>query len=305
MAETKTVHFHVGSGRCGSTLLQVILNLPAVHEMLKTFGYKSDLAIYINSGPLTYHGMQKFVEAEWREFRHQHFLPFRTEPYRHLIATQENFFGVNHEPGSVNTCEEACKLVSYLTETCLVRIVIVLRRQDTFIESLYNQLLKTGETRPFEQYLDEFPLDNLKWDTVVDTYANHFGADNVTVIPFEKPVVKTAKFTSFVSAFFSAIGIPVPVSFGEEMRVINASLAPRTMEVQRVANMHLSAKEAHGLANWFVENINKRPDERYSLIGDEKRKELLAYYRTSNENLAAKYLSKYDAGYYIADPEAA
>lgn len=305
MAAEKTVHFHVGSGRCGSTLLQVILNLPAVHEMLRTFGYKSDLSIYARSGPLTIDGVKSFAEADWKAFREMHFQTFRTDPESNLIATQENMFGVHTTPGQPNTVEEACKLVKYLTTGFKARIVVVLRRQDTFIESHYNQDLKNGETRVFADYLDQFPLDNLKWDKVLDTYAEHFGPENVTVVPFEKQVVTSGKYLTFVAAFFAACGIPVPVMFAEQMQIINASLAPRAMEVQRVANMHLPPEEAHGIANWFVEHIKKRPEERYTLIDDARRQELLDYYRASNEALAAKYLGKYDCSYYLGGAKAA
>ncbi len=298
MAE-KTVHFHVGSGRCGSTLLQVILNLPAVHEMLKTFGYKSDLSIYAESGQLTLGGVVKFNQSEWRDFRDHHFRAFRIEPFTHLVATQENMFGIHHEPGSRNACDESCRLVRYLTEDYNARIVILLRRQDTFIESLYNQSLKGGEQRPFEQYLDEFPLDNLKWDTVLDTYVEHFGNENVTVIPFEKWVVTTGPHAGFVAAFFAAIGIPVPIFFGEQMQIINASLAPRAMEVQRAANIHLPPQVAGEVANWFIENVKKRPDEKYTLIDDGRRRALIDYYQSSNQRLTESYFKNYDASYYL------
>ncbi len=302
MSHPKTLTFHVGSGRCGSTLLQNLLNLPAMHEMLAALDMKSDLDIYTAIGQETENLFTAFEPKKWTAIRDLRFGPHLDADFDHLIVTQENIFGVGLHPGLGNVCEESCKLIQYLGRGFNIRIVIVLRRQDTFLESLYNYYVSRGDVRDFAKYLEEFPLDNLHWADVVDTYKAAFGDDNVTVIPFEKQICETNGHATFVQAFFAAVGVAVPANFGEQSKLINASLAPHVMEVQRIANTMMPPDEAKMLSDWFTQNIPKRPELKYEIMTAEQRASVLGFYQESNRRLCTVHMAPYNAaGYYEID----
>ena len=292
----KTIHFHVGSGRCGSTLIQALFNEPAMHQVFARASLQYDPHLYLVMGKMT--PFNRFVESKWRDFRKDRFAPLKTSNSDRFFLTQENYFGVNWEKGSSNTCEASCKVIKYLTDGFHVRIVILIRRQDTYFESLYNQLIKRQETRDFPTFLKEMPLRNFDWAAVADVYAKHFGHDNVTVLPFERKVLNAAGMKDFIDAVLAAIGITQKINF-ENLPVVNPSLAPRVIEVQRLANKLLSELESHNLANWFEQHIQKRPDEPHMLMSGKDRKRLLKFYRKSNERLFAEYLTRFDPAYYL------
>lgn len=292
----KTIHFHVGSGRCGSTLLQALFNEAGVRQLFGWHSIQYDPNIYLALDKLT--PCRKFVESRWRGFRKAYIEPLKKAEFESFFLTQENLFGVRWDKGSSNTCEASCKVISYLTKGFDTRIVMLVRRQDTYIESLYNQLIKRQETRDFATFLDDMPLDNLDWAAVADVYAGHFGRDNVTVLPFERKVLNSGGTDDFINAVLAAIGIGRKLKV-EGLPVINPSLAPRVIEVQRLANKLLPEIESHSLANWFEQNIPKGADDPHALMSARDRKRILKTFAKSNRRLFADYLDRYDPAYYL------
>jgi len=295
-ASLKTIHFHVGSGRCGSTLIQSLFNDPGMHKVFDLYSIRYDPNIYLASTELT--PCRKFIESEWRDFRETHVAPLKKQKFDSFFLTQENLFGVRWDKGSSNSCDESCKIVSYVTKGFDARIVILVRRQDTYIESLYNQLIKRGELRDFPTFLKEMPLDNLDWAAVADVYAGHFGRQNVTVLPFERKVLNTGGTDDFINAVLAAIGVTRKLKV-EGLPTVNPSLAPRVIEVQRLANRLLPEIESHSLANWFEQNIPKSPDDPHTLMSAKDRKRLLKTFAASNRRLFEEYMEPYDPADYL------
>ncbi|HEX9702354.1 MAG TPA: hypothetical protein VGA19_05840 [Rhodospirillales bacterium] len=292
----KTLHFHVGSERCGSTFIQSFFNEPQVKDTLANFSITFDIDIYFALGklsPIT--GLDK---KTFRPIRDDLFARHKKAPAKAVFTTQELLFGLAHEKGVANRCPAMCEAIEYLADGFDTRIVIVLRRQDTFIESLYNQLLKHGETRDFRDFVGDLPLDNYQWDRVVDTYAGHFGADRVTVVPFEGRVLAGVGCENFIEGVFKAIDLPMKVDISA-LPIKNPSLPPRALEIQRLANRLLPLAEAETLAKHFVDTMPKNPGEKYELFDPDRRAELLAGYRDSNRRLFSAYLPACDAAYYL------
>lgn len=294
----KTIHFHVGMERCGSTLIQALFNEPSMHRIFAQFSLKYDPDIYLAMGPLA--PVKKFTKSDWREVRDARFKPLGEDAFDSLFVTQENLTSIPLKGKSADTRKAGCQAVSYLTDGFRTRIVIIIRRQDTFIESLYNQFIKRQELRDFATFLAEFPLDNLDWNVTVDTYADAFGRDNVTVLPFERKVLNSAGVDDFIAATLSAIGITRKINI-DNLPTINPSLAPRVIEIQRMANERLPEIEAHSLANWFEQNIPKHPDDPHSLMSDDERGRIVEYFKEPNRRFCETYLIPYDSAYYLGE----
>ncbi len=288
----KKVYFHVGSGRCGSTLIQAIFNDKMFHDIFQQHRRRYDPQLYLDTGIIAHD--ETFVEAHWQPIRDKFFKPMATMDVEGFFFTQENLLGMRSGKDQKNICDVACEKIAYLAEGFEPHIIILIRRQDTYIESLYNQNIKRLETRTFETFLDEFPRENWHWADNIDIYAKYFGRDNVTVIPFEQIVYAKSGRNEFLDTVLMAIGISTRFTF-KDLPVVNASLAPRTIEVQRIANLHLEEREALGLADWFATNIQKKPGDSHKLMSDAMRQDILEYYRLSNTRLCEEYLTEYPA----------
>lgn len=284
----KKLHFHIGSGRCGSTLIQAIFNDPGVHQVFEQHSLNYNSEIYHKAGDIAHD--ETFIEENWKLLKETYFAPMQEMNFDGHFITQENLLGMRSGKDQKNICDITCKKIAYLSEGYDPKIIILVRRQDTYIESLYNQCVKRYETRDFQTFVDDFPLENWHWFDNIETFRHFFGRDNVTVIPFEQKVYDGSGRSGFLDAVLMATGVTTRLAFKDLPRV-NASLAPRTMEVMRVANQHLSKEEAYHLAGWFQTHIQKDPNDPYTLMCDDLRREIVEYFRESNTKLYKEYFS--------------
>lgn len=282
----KKLHFHIGSGRCGSTLIQAIFNDVGVHQIFSQHSLKYDSQIYRDTGFVAYD--ETFIEENWKTIKETYFTPMKGMKYDGHFITQENLLGMRSGKGENNICDVTCEKIAYLSEGYDPKIIIIVRRQDTYIESLYNQCIKRYETRDFLTFIDDFPLENWHWFDNIEIFRKFFGRENVTVIPFEQKVYDDSGRSGFLDAVLMATGVTTRIAFKDLPRV-NPSLAPRAMEVMRIANQHLSEEEAYNLAGWFQAHIQKDPFDPYTLMTDDLRREIVGGFRESNAKLCKEY----------------
>lgn len=286
------MYFHVGSGRCGSTLIQALFNEKMMHDVFAQHKRKYDPNIYLDTGLISHD--ETFIKDHWRPIKEKYFAPMASQPFDGFFVTQENILGMRSEKNQRNICDVSCEKIAYLAEGMQVKVIIVLRRQDTYIESLYNQCVKRMETRDFDTFVADFPKENWHWIDNIDVYAKNFGRENVTIVPFESKVYEGADYTGFIDAILVAAGITTRITFNN-LPLANPSMAPRALEVQRFANQHLTETEAHALANWFEGHIVKQPEDPHKLMSDQVRAEILDTFRESNRRLCSEYLAAYPA----------
>lgn len=113
--------------------------------------------------------------------------------------------------GGVDITERARRLQAAMGAD--TRIVMVVRNQLDWIESVFCGLLKEGGmTIGLEEFLfyfyyqqDQSPFSTLFYDRVFELYADLFGTDNVHVVPFE--LIKRDA-GAFARAVCDAIGVP-------------------------------------------------------------------------------------------------
>ena len=286
----KKLYFHVGSGRCGSTLIQAIFNDKMLHDIFTQHRRKYDPQIYLDTGKIAHD--ETFIEEHWRPIKEKYFRPMADSEFEGYFITQENLLGMRSGKDQGNTCEVSCDKIEYLGEGHDIHIIIVIRRQDTYIESLYNQNIKRMETRDFITFLDEFPRQNWHWADNIDIYRDRFGADKITVVPLEQKLYEGSNRSGFLDAVLMASGITTRLNF-QNLPVVNPSLAPRTIEIQRLANQKLPREEAGRLADWLALNIQKRPDDPHELMSPEVRGEIVSYFRNTNARLCDEYLTDF------------
>lgn len=299
----KKVYFHIGSGRCGSTLIQSLFNDKMVHEIFANHSRNYDPQVYLDTGMISHDAT--FIEDHWRPIREKHFEKMKASAFDGFFITQENLLGMRSGKDEKNICDVNCEKIAYLAEGFDPYIVVIIRRQDTYIESVYNQRLKRYETRDFDTFTKEFPRDNWHWADNIDVYSNYFGRDKITVVPFEQRVYEGAPYHGFLDAVLLAIGITTRLQFNN-LPVANPSIALRGLEVLRYANHHLSKEEAHKLASWLEMNVQKDPKDPHKLMSDNVRAETLAFFKESNARLCDEYLADYPAAktYYTGEDAA-
>ena len=270
---------HLGAPKCASSLIQGLLNEATSREIVP-YRYMDALCKVL----MTYSPVFDFDEYYTR----QNFAQIRASfPDEDILFSCENLFGVHtHRPNSSAVTK---KVLEFLFEGYDLKVMFYVRRQDTFLEGMYNQDVKRGETRVFEEFVAEANLDNLDWYKVAQDYSSF----DLTVFPFEKKVIQTGGYRDFIDGLYQWLGYNVEV---DNLPHINPSLSMEAMEVQRLANYMLSKQQAYDLSFWLEKHSPKKPDEKHRILQDNTA--LLKRYEANNKKLFKEFMPDFSGSYY-------
>jgi hypothetical protein len=102
-----------------------------------------------------------------------------------------------------------------------VRVLLVVRRQAEWIESLYRQSLHEYYFTPFPKFVvwpdspsgkapyPSLAVRELSWSEIAEGFASAFGRESVTVLPYELLVQRPEDFIARLGRFFG-VAIPMP-----------------------------------------------------------------------------------------------
>jgi len=163
-----------------------------------------------------------------------------------------------------------------------VKVICYLRRQDHYLESSYNQKLKTGRfSGTIKQHVQN---TNCDWHWLLTTYAEIFGKGNIIVRVFEK-----AAFTDqdILHDFLVILGIPSFNGFVFPHEKVNVRFKHEVIEMITLCRDSV----ALGLNKLFQE-VKPVPFTSYPLLSPAERIEILAHYEASNRQVAREFLNK-------------
>lgn len=173
-----------------------------------------------------------------------------------------------------------------------VRVIVVLRRQDRFIASIFNQEVKrTGRTRPLAWSRDH--AAGWDWHRRLAPWAEEFGEQAIRVLVYER-LMKQAPGIRFVNAVLGACDLVLEVAALEGIsarieKYRNPSLPAELLEFKRVANMVTQIGEL----DWLVDRAlttgvgNTRFHMDRALAA-----EIVEFYRPSNAEVARRFLKE-------------
>lgn len=204
-----------------------------------------------------------------------------------IVISNEGFSG-DPLSGYANASEMAERL-RICTRDFDVKILIYLRRQDEFVESLYTQKIHEGHSLSFADFLQSITSVCFDWYALVESYAEVFGRENIIVRRYEKRFMPCRE--SILEDFFHIAGAePKRLNLIQEKAAPNAGYGPVAVEIARICNPNLAASDRQELRHILQAAISKQPHERYSLLNAETRQQLLARHEESNARLAREYL---------------
>ena len=217
-----------------------------------------------------------------------------------LIVSSEGLAGVSYDPLINN--DLIVKRIA--EENASARIIVCLRRQDDWCESIYKQLVfrenRFGRHISFDSFASVSPLanalmycGNLQWDVLVKNCFDQFGRENVCVLLYEDLLREPQHFVGTLLKFLDSSDLPhldlterintmpkeliyKPTSFAKKLCAIAKSAATRKDRF-----FH----ETRTLLPCIRANL-KRQDLTFQGLDQSKRREILAAVFNSNRNLA-------------------
>jgi len=179
-----------------------------------------------------------------------------------------------------------------------VRIVVVIRRQDKFLYSLYCMCVRAHAlSLTYDQWLQSPDLqaifggvtNMIAWDQTLEAFAEEFGLENINLIFFED-IRRSA--VDFVNSFLHLIHPQLNMKPDMALPALNPSMSDEGMDILRYANSVLAPQSAQRaqLRATLEKIFQKTPGGNSSDGLDEMaRAELMATYIEGNRRAIKKF----------------
>jgi len=275
----KTIYFHIGNPKTGTTSLQwSLLNsrkrLEAAGILFPSSGLSSSPNQFAHH-PLV-EATKNRDESLWRDVISE------------ITSAKQNLAVISSENFSLLKKEDIAFINSQIGRNIKCHMVVYLREQCEYLESLYNQAVKTGlESRGRLQFMRYFmdsgrgnyPAMLKSWETLIEPA-------NITVRAYHR---KNLQDGDILTDFAKTVGFDVSI-LNREKTELNPSISTRYTEVLRKINQHatdVEKKNVH-VIGWLLKNM--KPDEQnYVVYAQIHRAIIRSYYKESNVHLITKY----------------
>lgn len=280
---------HIGIAKSGTSAIQHFLfnnrELLASHHVY-----------YPTAGLFVAAKAHHYLSHKWGSWRNTKYLTgvdFDAEwqKLERFIAGHEGVHIVSSEGFSVRSVlPEKEDLVPYVRDVLRdvdMRIVVYLRPQDEWVESMYKQMVGDGRMkRTFRSFLDDLPRE-LDFDYLLKIWEAGFSRQNIIVLRYARSQFANG---DVASDFLRALSIPPIAGLVRTERDVNPSLDDITAQLLRVLGQsnrgrigkrltHLSSRLFGGLT----------PPESLRLSSPEQRRMIRERYASSNAQVAERY----------------
>lgn len=177
-----------------------------------------------------------------------------------------------------------------------IRLIVYLRRQDTFQISNWKQNVKhpkTASTLTFEERLNQVLTDEpyvLNYGIRLDQMADLFGKENLIVRRYEPDSWING---SIIDDFLVCVGLNHTDEFIPLQRDINPSLYGNTTEIKRIINKDPTfTLEENAYLGQFLRDLSAESSKRYpcSMLSPEETRSLLSTFEVENARVAREYI---------------
>lgn len=288
----RTLILHVGTYKTGTTALQYFLYRN--RDLLSEIGlYRPDTGAVDSEANWGHHDLaQRLTTKATRDLWQALVAECHDKAPRkaQVVVSSELFSHIRQAKGF--------QVIRHLVRNWDVRVVVYLRRQDQYLESLYNHHVKAvGECRPIGEFTD-LVRGRLDYLTFLNALSEVFGADNLIVRPYEPASLKG----DICEDFLDVLGFDMPEGAGRHIQNVNPGLTAEGMEKMLEANRaHKDSPTRLALARTTILRRHKAPPHyRHSVLSPEERTLLAETYAEDNALIAQRYLG--GRGALFTDP---
>lgn len=292
---------HIGTPKTGTTALQKFLY--ANRDILQKYGwsypYTADIAVGGNVRVKTKNGAGLYRKDIILDTKATNWLKF----WDYILKELENY-NVIISAEEISTRETIRLITEIKKQYDNVKVLVYLRRQDHYIESLWNQSIK-GQRCNCES-IDEWEKEFFESDTSLDYFTLNYynwlkrisdvvGKENVIVRAYETQQFKGER-KDIISDFFAALDINVNWSNFAHVGRQNKQLDDNLLEIKRVMNKVLKNVNVSCRKQCCdsVMELSPLAAEKKRYLSRIKRCEIIEKYQEQNELVAREYLHRED-----------
>ncbi len=270
------IYIHIGTHKTGTTTIQ--------HALRSAAGGNLGDWIYIGAPPTAKDFMRtdqydkKLVKNFKAEIQRK--MP-NGEPENPVVLSSEALSGM--PTSGYQNSNVVYSMLRDATDRYNVKIVIYLRRQDSFVESMYTQKIHEGEAFEFESFLKQYDApDALDYYRMIADLIEFFGDQNLVVRSYHEASEK-----GLISDFGKIIVSKLLqcTSQGDK----NPSYSRDALEIAKICNASLDGEQKRRLRRTLQETMAKERSESFAYFTDEDRVKFLEKYEASNLDVASRF----------------
>lgn len=298
----KTLYIHIGTSKTGTTTIQTYCGIN--REQLKSKGvlfpimpYHYDRITENRNGhflyAMIYENGVRNKEKEKQVLKQElDYIVDCFKDYDNVLLSEESIWWA--------TATRRKGLWKYLQEhsqqnNYQVKIIVYLRRQDQFMMSRYNQIIKTdtgGGTQRFYEYFKDM---NGKYKCVMnyrqrlDYMAKFFPKENIVVKRFDRSYFYNGDLNA---DFLHILGVEIDDTFVELPKDENLGISVQSGELKRVLNRlgTMTFAENQKLLQMLNECEELLPKREVSIMTTEHIEKFMKKFIDDNESIAVDYI---------------
>jgi len=284
----KTLYIHIGVHKTGTTAIQSFLSIN--RENLK----KHDT---LYPGTLNDHYIitQELRESDepWLNKDSQTFKTFseiknNLQIYQTFVLSSEGFC-----ENDVIILPRLFKTIKHFNLKLNVKIIIFYRPQHTWLESVYQQLVKgikvrmTKSFKEFVKYKINFSVGN--YYLLLERWSNFFGRNNIVLVKF----TEKQKISKIFTDFTSILGLPENTPLKEPTRQ-NSNIGIKTTSIEFLRWLNILNIDDNLFIRVLIvlSSEIKTHSGNYNLLTEELNNDIFDYFKDSNNLIASEYLNK-------------
>ena len=283
---------HIGFGKTGTTVLQEFLwsnrKVLAKHDILYP-----DYGVEAGAHHLLSPHIPPDLEAAWNFIHVSEWAP-------RLARERRKQFLLSSELIVAADADSTRDFCTGLLQHFATRIVVYLRRQDDILMATYNQNVKSG--RQFRRLADVYQnmLHRFDYASIVSRWAQHVGAENVIVRPYEQAQFHSQDIRR--DFLFHVFGIEDTSDFTFQRGDPNPRLDLGAVEYKRMLNCTVDdPKKLQRFQELLIDFSREKftASKVDTMLSRATRDEILEHFETGNTEIARRFMLRQDGRLFL------
>jgi len=274
------LYIHIGTHKTGSTAIQ--------HALRQAAGNQSEGWKYI---PTPKAARQFMVAENYNVHLVNEFgLQIRKLIYCEVAYAKYpprlvmSYEGLGGNPfNGYNNSKAVATMLRDATKEYNVRIIVYLRRQDEWLESLYTQRIHQGESCNFDSFKSKYISGALDYSQFLENFEICFGSASIIVRSYHE-----ASRGGLISDFGKIINSVALAEANSDTR-INPSYSPSALKIAKLSNPSLNYEQKRLLRSVLQDVLPRNAYESFGYFTEEHRNIFIKRFKASNQKVADKY----------------
>jgi len=292
----KSLILHIGTQKTGTTSIQALLSRN--QRLLKDHGfdYPDPVNVQIGLDDSSHGHLALSLTGYWRDAGYELERKQAWGELRELYFESAGHLLISTELLSTPQIVPHLRFIKKMLRGIEVKVIVYLRRQDIFVQSVYKERLKSDETREFQQAYEHGDYPRLlDFHSILSHWQKCVGKGNIIVRPFEKVQLQRG---DVLDDFLHVTGMDRIEGLKRSSQHANSTMNRNVLEISRVLNsMDIRGADVAAFKWWLDDILSEGGQETFedhNLISPATRLAIMKGCMSGNEKIAREFLGRGD-----------